>query len=101
MTRTLICKHTDVPLDGLREFRLDDGTRICIANTGGALYACQAECPHQSVALCEGLLDGTTLTCLEHLWQWDLQSGEAQSLAEKPLAVFALEIVGDDVFLKR
>ena len=101
MTRTLICKQTDVPADSLKEFKLEDGTRICVANAGGALYACQAECPHQSVALCEGIVDGTTITCLEHLWQWDVRSGEPQSLAEKPLEVFPLEIEGDDVFLKR
>lgn len=101
MIGNYICKRSDVPPDSVKEFRLDDGTRICVANAGGVLYACQAECPHQSVALCEALVDGTTLTCLEHLWQWDLRSGDAQSLAEKPLAVFALELVGDDVFLKR
>jgi toluene monooxygenase system ferredoxin subunit len=96
-----ICKRNDVPSDGLKEFRLKDETRICVANAGGTLYACQAACPHQAVALCEGMLDGTILTCLEHLWQWDLRSGEAHGLAEEPLAVFALEIVGDDVYLKR
>jgi toluene monooxygenase system ferredoxin subunit len=101
MTRTLVCNRNDLPTDGLKEFGLVDGTRICIAQTGGTLYACQANCPHQAVALCEGMLDGTLLTCLEHLWQWDLRSGEPQGLAELPLSIFALEIVGDEVYLKR
>lgn len=101
MTRILICNRNDVPPDSLKEFGLGDGTRICIANAGGVLYACQATCPHQAVELCDGVLDGTLLTCVEHLWQWDLRSGEPQGLAELPLPVFALEIVGEEVYLKR
>ena len=101
MTRTRICSRNDLPADSLKEFGLGDGTRICVVNAGGTLYACQANCPHQAVALCEGVLDGSLLTCLEHLWQWDLRSGEPRGLAEKPLSVFALEIIGDEVYLKR
>lgn len=96
-----VCKIAELPSEGLKEFRLEDGTRICIANAAGQLYACEAACPHQRAALCEGDLEGTTLTCLDHLWQWDLRSGEPQGMALEPLAVFALEIVGEDVFLKR
>jgi toluene monooxygenase system ferredoxin subunit len=101
MAETPLCKLTDVPPESLREFRLEDGTRICVANVEGRLYACQATCPHQNAALCEGELEGTILTCLDHLWQWDLRSGEAQGFAREPLALFALEVVGDDIYLKR
>jgi toluene monooxygenase system ferredoxin subunit len=101
MARVPVCKLTDVPPEGLKEFSLGDGTRICIANVEGTFYACQATCPHQDAALCDGDLDGTILTCLDHLWQWDLRSGEAQGMALEPLPVFALEVVGEDIYLKR
>jgi toluene monooxygenase system ferredoxin subunit len=34
-------------------------------------------CPHQGVSLAEGELDGTTLTCRAHLWQFDAVSGNS------------------------
>src|SRR5438067_12336171 len=74
MTRQLACHVTDVPPEGLRECELEDGLKVLVANSGDAYYACQATCPHQDVALCEGLYDGAVLTCHQHLWQWDIRS---------------------------
>src|SRR5512146_2474272 len=92
MTRTYLCKVAEVETDALREFTLDGDRRVCVINAGGTLFACQATCPHEGVRLCEGCVDGSTLTCLEHLWQWDLRTGEPLGLAEAPLAMFDLEI---------
>jgi toluene monooxygenase system ferredoxin subunit len=100
MARTLLCGVGDVPSDTLKELALEDGRKVCVINTGGRFYACQAACPHEGFALCEGCVDGTTLTCLEHLWQWDLASGAPQGLAEAPLTTFAVEVEGESVYLK-
>ena len=100
MAKTLLCRIADVPSDGLKELALEGGRKLCVINTGGKFYACQAACPHEGVALSEGCVDGATLTCLEHLWQWDLESGAPQGLAEAPLTTFAVEVEGESVYLK-
>jgi toluene monooxygenase system ferredoxin subunit len=100
MTKRFVCKVGDVQPDALREFDLDAGGKVCLVNAGGTLFACQATCPHEGVRLCEGCVDDSTLTCLEHLWQWDLRTGEPCGLAEAPLTMFELEIEGDDVYVK-
>ena len=101
MANEKICKTTDVPVNGIRQFDTGAGDKICIANGGDQFFACQAYCPHEGVALCDGVFDGEALTCLEHLWQWNLrQGGEPQGLAEEPLKLFEVEIVGDDVCVK-
>lgn len=41
----------------------------------GALYAVQAECPHQKGPLAEGLAGGGTVICPMHSWKFDLASG--------------------------
>ncbi len=33
----------------------------------------------------EGMFDGETLTCHQHLWQWDIATGDPKGLAESPL----------------
>ena len=66
-TRQEICKTADVPINGIRQFG-----DLCIVNAGDRFFACQASCPHEGVALCEGVFDGEVLTCLEHLWHlWE------------------------------
>lgn len=100
MARTFLCKIADVKADGLREVAVDGDKKVCVINTGGGFYACQAYCPHQGIPLCEAALDGTTLTCLEHLWQWELPSGEPTGLAEAPIEMVQVEVDGDSLYLK-
>lgn len=99
MTRQAVCKTGDVPAMGIRQFDAATG-KVCIVNAGDRFFACQASCPHEGVALCEGVFDGNVLTCLEHLWQWNLrEGGEPRGLAERPLQMFPVEIDADMVFV--
>jgi toluene monooxygenase system ferredoxin subunit len=96
VARKAICKTADVPINSIKQF-----DQICVVNAGDRFFACQASCPHEGVALCEGVFDGEVLTCLEHLWQWSLrEGGEPRGLAEKPLEMHEVEVEGDSVFLK-
>ena len=95
--RQEICKTADVPVNGIKQF-----DKICVVNAGDRFFACQASCPHEGVALCEGVFDGEILTCLEHLWQWSLrEAGDPRGLAEKALEMHEVEVEGDAVFLKK
>lgn len=100
MTRRFVCKADEVRDDALKELVTESGERVCLVKSGGTLYACQAACPHEGMPLCDGCIDGTTLTCLEHLWQWNLATGEALGLAEKALTVFAVEVEDGSVYLQ-
>ena len=96
MARQAICKTGDVPVNGIKQF-----DTICVVNAGDRFFACEASCPHEGVALCDGVFDGEVLTCLEHLWQWSLrEGGEPRGLAEKALEMHEVEVEGDAVFLK-
>jgi nitrite reductase/ring-hydroxylating ferredoxin subunit/(2Fe-2S) ferredoxin len=69
-----VCAAGDVPPNGMKEFAVD-GTGVLVVNTGEGFVACQAMCPHEAIPLESGVHDGRTLTCLEHLWQFDLRTG--------------------------
>jgi len=85
MARPLVCRVADVPENTLKECEAEGGRKLVVANAGGEFVAFQAMCPHQDVPLCEGLYDGSTLICHQHLWQWDITTGEAVGQAEAPL----------------
>lgn len=100
MERTAICKITDVPVNGLKQFE-SNGRKVCVINAGDGFFACQAACPHEGTALCDGVFDGEVLTCLEHLWQWSLrEGGEPSGLAAAPLEMYPVEVDADTVYLK-
>jgi nitrite reductase/ring-hydroxylating ferredoxin subunit len=71
-----VCKVSDIPAEGLKQFEVG-GKAVCVINSGKQFYACQAHCPHEGIALCDGAYDDGVLTCLEHLWQWNLPAGSA------------------------
>jgi toluene monooxygenase system ferredoxin subunit len=100
MARELLCKLTDVPADSLKEVKSERGRKVCVIRAGDAFYACQSACPHEGFALCDGVFDGTTLTCLEHFWQWDIRSGEPMGRAEASLRVFPIAVDGDAVYIE-
>lgn len=83
-----VCQTADVPSEGLKQFETADGTAVLLLNGGNAYFACQAMCPHLDTSLEEGMFDGSTLTCHQHLWQWDIETGDPKGLAELPLECF-------------
>jgi len=99
MPNRLVCRVADVPENGLKECEVEGGPKLVVANAGGEFFGFQAVCPHQDVPLCEGLFDGSTLTCHMHLWQWNVRTGAPLGLAEAPLQRYPLARNGDAVYL--
>lgn len=65
-----------IPLGEGRVFALG-GHRVAVfRNRQGSVFAAQAECPHKSGPLADGLLGGSTLMCPLHDWTFDLATGE-------------------------
>ncbi|HVL09282.1 MAG TPA: Rieske 2Fe-2S domain-containing protein [Burkholderiaceae bacterium] len=101
MKKIHICKAEDIPANGMKSYDIDDGTKVLVANAGECYYAYQGLCPHQDVCLDEGYFDGSTLTCHQHLWQWDITTGDAIGLAEAPLERYDIDVQDGDIFLVR
>jgi toluene monooxygenase system ferredoxin subunit len=99
MSKTFVCPRSQVPANGMVECALEGGLKLLVANTGDEYFAYQAMCPHQDVALCEGLYDGAVLTCHQHLWQWDIRTGAAIGLAEAPLESFPVQVEGESIYV--
>ncbi len=100
MTAKFICKKSDIPENGFRVFEID-GEKVLIAQSDGEYYGYDGICPHQEVCLSDGLYDGKVFTCHQHLWQWDVVTGEPQGLAEAPLVSKPIEGIAEELFLKK
>ncbi|MDA8049912.1 MAG: Rieske 2Fe-2S domain-containing protein [Rhodospirillales bacterium] len=99
MTWQRLCSLSELKEGGLAKLALD-GVWIMVARAGDRIAAFPPHCPHMAEPLEEsGVCDGETLTCTKHVWQWDLRTGEAIGLAEKPLALYPTECRGEDVWI--
>lgn len=98
MQKQRICSTSDIPDNGMKSYDVE-GRKILVVNAGQCFHAYQGLCPHQDVCLDEGYFDGQLLTCHQHLWQWDIRTGDAVGLAEMPLEKYDVEVAGGDVFV--
>ena len=75
-------------------------TPICLARSGGTVYAVNDVCTHADVSLSEGEVEGGRIECWLHGSQFDLASGAPTGLpATVPVATYAVKTEGDDVFV--
>ena len=72
-----------------------DGEAVLLVNLDGTVLAYSNRCPHQASALDEGDLDGETLTCAKHLWEFNAVTGCGINPDNVQLKSFGCR-VGDD-----
>jgi len=72
---------------------------MVIVNTGAGFVAFQAMCPHEAIPLADGVCDGSVLTCLEHLWQFDLKTGGPMGDAQEGLKGFPLKEEHGEIYV--
>jgi nitrite reductase/ring-hydroxylating ferredoxin subunit len=72
---------------------------ICLANVSGRLFALDNVCPHQGAALGQGTVEQGYIVCPWHGYQLDPRTGVAvqdfMCIAER----YAIEVVGEDVYV--
>lgn len=88
----------DVPANGMKQFSVD-GVNVLVVHTGDAFVAFQALCPHEAIPLEQGLHDGSTLTCMEHLWQFDIKTGVPMGDALEGLRRYRLKEEGGELYI--
>ena len=86
----------DLPMDRVTVIDVR-GTRIAVANVGGAYYAFDDACTHEQCSLAEeGELAGTTLTCTCHGSEFDVRTGKVLAPpATRPVRVYPVRVAGD------
>lgn len=99
MKKRIVCRVGDVPADGLKECDAGGGVKLLVASSAGEFFGYQPNCPHQDIPLCEGIYDGSTLICHQHLWQWDIRTGEPMGLAESALKKIPIHVEGGSIYL--
>jgi nitrite reductase (NADH) small subunit len=86
----------DIPPGTIRPFTVDE-QEIAVANVGGEFFATQQHCLHLNGPLGEGHLEGNTLSCPWHGWQYDVTTGKNEFDHAIQLKTFEVKVEGGEV----
>jgi len=78
-----------------------NGTAIALYNVAGTYFATNNTCAHRGGPLGEGTLEGETVTCPWHGFQFNVASGQCS--APNPalkVAAYPVSVRGSDVFVE-
>jgi nitrite reductase/ring-hydroxylating ferredoxin subunit/(2Fe-2S) ferredoxin len=94
-----VCRSDEVPANGMKQFSVG-GVDVLVVHGGDGFLAYQALCPHETVPLEQGIHDGCVLTCLEHMWQFDLRTGTPMGDAQVGLKGFTLKDERGELYVR-
>jgi len=94
------CSLGELPDEGAIRVELG-GQPVCVARSGGEVFALRDVCSHAEVALSEGDVEDGAIECWLHGSLFDLRTGKPSGLpATKPVPTYAVTVEGDDVLVQ-
>lgn len=87
-----VCDEADLWEGDMQAFDVGEH-EVLVVNIDGELHAYHGTCPHQSVPLVEGTLEGKVLTCRAHLWQFDVCTGKGINPSSAALKKIPIRVV--------
>lgn len=90
----------DIPLGERRILSIDNALSIGIFHHANGWFAIKNSCQHRGGPVATGALDGTTITCPWHGFQYDLTNGELLIDRSARLDTYPVAVKGDEVFLR-
>jgi nitrite reductase/ring-hydroxylating ferredoxin subunit len=88
----------ELPIGGAKEVEFE-GRVYALFNVDGEISVIDGICPHQGGPLAEGDVEGTTVTCPWHGWQFDVRTGKTPLGPKIKQATFEVKIEGQDVMV--
>lgn len=98
--RVKVCTLADVHDNEMRAFQVTGVTwPVIVTRVDGELFACPGVCPHEDVALWNGELTGTVITCPGHAYDFDLRTGTCKHDRELELRRYKITLVGNEIWV--
>jgi nitrite reductase/ring-hydroxylating ferredoxin subunit len=88
----------DLPAGEMAELELD-GNNIVLCHVDGEVHAIDGYCPHQMGPLGQGALNGHTVVCPWHAWEFDCRTGACEFNPSIVIAKYRTEVRDGVVFV--
>jgi nitrite reductase/ring-hydroxylating ferredoxin subunit len=98
--RVKVCHLGDVVDNEMRAFQVTGVTwPVIVTRVDGELLACPGVCPHEDVALWNGDLTGSVITCPGHAYEFDIRTGSCKHDRDLELRRYKITVVGDELWV--
>jgi nitrite reductase/ring-hydroxylating ferredoxin subunit len=77
-----------------------NGTHVVVFKLAGSFVATPAICPHAGGPLCDATIEGESLSCAWHGYNFSLRTGECDDDPDLHMERYEVRIEGDDVLVK-
>ena len=88
----------ELPVGGAKEVEFE-GRVFALFNIDGEISAIDGICPHQGGPLADGTIEGTTVTCPWHGWQFDVRTGQTPLGPKVKHSIYEVKVEGQDVLV--
>jgi len=96
---TRVCAADQLLEGDMAAFFVDGREVLVVRDARGSLHAMEGLCPHEDTPLVDGDFDGTVLTCLSHLWSFDVTTGRGINPPSCRLTQYVLKVDGNDIYV--
>lgn len=69
-----VCREQDLTEGNVKTAKILART-VAVFRINGELYGMEADCKHMRASIAYGKIDGHTITCPAHGWQYDIKTG--------------------------
>jgi nitrite reductase (NADH) small subunit/3-phenylpropionate/trans-cinnamate dioxygenase ferredoxin subunit len=70
---------------------------VAVFNVDGTFYAIDNICKHRGGPLGEGELEGDTVTCPWHAWQYNVKNGKCLTKEGIKMDTYEVQVEGDEI----
>lgn len=99
MAKYKVCKTSDLVEGQGNQYEVN-GQDIAVYHVDGKFWATADFCPHRGGSLGHGKLDGKTVICPNHGWQFDITTGECLNNVSGEVDTFEVSVEADEVFVE-
>ncbi len=91
-------KTTELPKGCAKSLEIV-GQRVALFNVDGKIFALADACVHRGGPLGEGHLEGRTVTCPWHAWDFDVKTGECQTMKGLKQKKFPVKTKDEGIYI--
>jgi nitrite reductase/ring-hydroxylating ferredoxin subunit len=94
-----VCRELDLAEGSVRSVKVLART-VAVIRVNGELYGLEADCKHMKASIARGKIEGHTITCPAHGWQYDIQTGACLNEPWAQLKTYPVVVEDGQVYVE-
>ncbi len=90
----------ELPNEGEAKEFIVGNLQVCVAKINGQFHAIDNVCPHRGGPLGQGIIEGTTVVCPWHGWEFEASTGKNPFSPSICVPAYDLMVENDDVLVR-